>query len=212
MLCSQEIYQRLLAAYGKPRWWSDDPFTVLLQSILVQRTAWSNVEKTWAEWGAQLTPEHVGGMTAGELEAIIAPCGCQRAKARAIFGLTEWFRGYGFDRRAVRKVPLPDLRKELLALRGVGAETADVILVYAFERPSFILDAYTRRLLTRLGYGFPDDGAARGFLTDGLPRDARLYGWYHWLILEHCIAACRKAPVCTACPLRDVCERAEPAE
>ena len=101
------------------------------------------------------------------------------------------------------------LRDELLALPGVGAETADVILVYAFYKPSFILDAYTRRWLTRLGFDADDDGR-RLFFESGLPRDAALYGRFHWLILDPCIARCRKTPCCAGCPFADECKAPNP--
>ncbi len=210
MLCAQEIYQQLLTAYGRPRWWSNDPFIVMIQSILVQHTTWNTVEKTCAPLGDRLSPECIDSLSLEGLEELIIPCGFQKAKARAIKGLTAWFRQYHFDRQEVQKVPLAELREELLALRGVGAETADVILVYAFYRPSFIIDAYTRRLLTRLGHDFLDDDAIRQFFETGLPQDAQLYGRFHWLILDHCISVCRKRPKCQRCPFQAVCEyRAE---
>ena len=97
------------------------------------------------------------------------------------------------------------MREELLAIRGVGAETADVILVYAFFRPSFIVDAYTRRLLGRLGHDFANDAAIKEFFEGALPNEARLYGYFHWLILEHCIGACLKAARCERCALNGAC-------
>ncbi len=208
MLCANELYEKLLAAYGRPRWWSDDPFTVMFQSILVQHTTWSCVEKTCGPLRDQLTPEYIGSLSAEKLEAMIAPCGFKRAKARSIQGLAEWFRKYCFDPKEVQKISTSKLREELLALRGVGVETADVILVYAFYRPSFIIDAYTRRLLARLGFDFLDDSDIRRFFEGGLPRDARLYGWYHWLILDHSIAMCRKVPKCKQCLFQKTCGHA----
>lgn len=207
MLNALEIYEILLAAYGRPRWWSDDAFTVMFQSVLVQNTTFSGVEKTCAAIGKRLTPQYMERLSTQELEELITPCGFYRAKARTIQALIAWFRRYRFDPRGAQDVPTHDLRKELLAIRGIGAETADVILVYAFYRPSFVIDAYTRRFLSRLGHSFSDDTAIREFMVSVLPRDARLYGWYHWLILDHCISCCRKSPVCGACPLREYCER-----
>lgn len=205
MLCANELYRLLLASYGKPRWWSDDPFTVMFQAVLVQNTAWGSVEKTCAAIGDQLTPEAIGNLPTAELEALIRPCGFYQAKARTIQALIQWFRQYDFDRRTAQKVPLPQLRGELLAIRGVGAETADVILVYALYRASFIIDTYTRRFLRRFGYSLCDDRAIRCFFETALPANAQVYGWYHWLILEHCISACKKRPTCDACPLQAAC-------
>ena len=179
------LYEALLRAYGEPRWWSEDAYTVLFQSVLVQNTAWGNVEKTCAAIGGRLRPEVIGELSPEELEALIRPCGFCRGKARAIRALTAWFGKYGFERQNAADVSTEELREELLAIRGVGAETADVILVYAFFRPSFIVDAYTRRLLGRLGHDFADDAAIKEFFEGALPRDAVVYGHFHWLILEH---------------------------
>lgn len=192
MLNAQEIYQVLLTAYGKPRWWSNDPFIVMFQSVLVQNTTWSCVEKTCTPIQDKLTPEYIGNLPAKELEQLISPYGFYKAKAQTIQALISWYRQYQFDRHIVQKIPMPDLRKELLSIRGIGAETADVILVYAFYQPTFIIDTYTRRFLLRLGYEFADDTAIKNFFEAGLPKEAQLYGWYHWLLLEHCISACKK--------------------
>ena len=155
MLTPSEIYRTLLAAYGRPRWWSEDPYRVMFQAVLVQNTAWANVEKTCAALGERIAPEKVARLSPMELEEMIRPCGFCKSKARTIFSLTRWYQGYGFDQAAVRAIPQDRLRGELLALRGIGPETADVILTYAFYKPAFIVDAYTRRLLQRLGYRFP---------------------------------------------------------
>ena len=212
MFRAEELYQMLLAAYGKPRWWSDDPFTVMFQAVLVQNTTWSCVEKTSEAMGDRLHPEYIENLPVEELEEQIRPCGFCKAKARTIQALTAWFRRYDFDREEVRELSVTKLRSELLAIRGIGAETADVILVYAFYQASFIIDAYTRRLLTRLGYAFSHDAAIRQFFETDLPRDARLYGWYHWLILEHGIAVCQKRPKCERCPLQAVCRQSDEME
>ena len=204
---AEALYRQLLDAYGTPRWWSEDPYTVLFQAVLVQNTTWRHVETTCAAMGKPLRPEVIAGLPVEALEAMIRPCGFHRAKARTIRTLTDWFGRYGYDRDRVLQRPMEALRRELLALRGIGAETADVILVYAFYKPSFVIDAYTRRLLARLGCRLSDDSAIRRFFEDALPRDARLYGAYHWLILEHCIDVCRKKPLCDRCALQASCRR-----
>lgn len=213
MMTAKEIYNALLAAYGEPRWWSDDAFTVMLQSVLVQNTAWSNVEKTCAAISdkdeRKLTPEYIIGLPISELERMISPCGFFKAKARTIHALAAWFQNYGFDAKKAQAIPMASLRKELLAIKGIGAETADVILVYAFYQPSFIVDAYTRRFLGRLGCGFQNDAEIRNFFETGLEKDARVYGWCHWLILEHCISACKKKPDCGGCKFFDSCSHEE---
>lgn len=207
MLNAQEIYNLLLTAYGKPRWWSDDPFVVMLQSVLVQNTTWHSVEKTCAMIDKQLTPKYIIDLPTEELECLIRPCGFYKAKAHTIQALTAWYHQYCFNRRIIEKVPMPQLRNELLSIRGVGAETADVILVYAFYKPSFIIDAYTRRFLLRLGYDFADDATIKRFFETGITEDPQLYGWFHWLILDHCISTCKKTPKCSICLLRSECKQ-----
>ena len=204
-----KIFRTLLAAYGPPRWWSKDPYRVMFQAVLVQNTTWANVEKTCALLENQIDPKKIAHLSSAELEEMIRPCGFHKAKARTIQALTTWYQGYGFDQAVVQGVPQEKLREELLSLRGVGPETADVILVYSFYKPSFIVDAYTRRLLARLGYDFPDDHAIRCFFEQGLSRDAQTYGHLHWLILDHCIQHCKKSPQCQGCCFATECPAAQ---
>lgn len=208
MISAEGLYRLLLTGYGEPLWWSDDPFTVMVQAILVQNTAWRNVEKATLLIGDMMAPEELDHLDGEELESLIRPCGFQKAKARAIRGIIGWFRSYAYDAAEASRKPTADLRMELLGIRGIGEETADVILVYALHKPSFIIDAYTRRLLGRLGYGFKDDREIRRFFEEGLPRDARLYGYLHWLILDHSIQSCRKTPSCASCPIAAHCSHA----
>lgn len=162
MIAAEGLYGLLLDAYGEPGWWSDDPYIVMFQSVLVQNTAWSSVVRVCD--GATISPEAVMGMDIGDLEDMIRPCGFARAKARTIRSLTEWYVSRGCD---VSGIEMEALREELMSIRGVGAETADVILVYAFCRPSFVIDAYTRRLLERLGDGTWDDARIRDYFEGG---------------------------------------------
>lgn len=99
------------------------------------------------------------------------------------------------------------MRQELLALPGIGAETADVILSYAFRMPSFVLDAYTRRFLERLSYGFKTDEERRAFLIEGIEPSADMYGWYHWALLEHGKVRCGKRAKCEGCVFYNYCQK-----
>ena len=205
VLSAGELYRELYKAYWRPPLWSQDPFTVMFQAVLVQNTAWSSVQKACAALGGVPSAQAVLALPVEEVENMARPCGFYKAKARAIRALAAWYGGYGFERRAVQAQPLKKLRGELLNIKGVGAETADVILLYAFYQPVFVVDAYTRRLLGRLGLDLKNDGEVRAYFEAGLPRSARHYGWCHWLLLEHGIAFCRKRPRCAACPLRAAC-------
>lgn len=209
MLTARELSEKLLACYLKPRWWSDDPYEVMFEAVLVQNTNWNQVEKTRASIGDRFSPEWVAALPQGELEQIIRPCGFFTSKARTILALTAWYSQYGYDSSRVREAPPAQARRELLSIRGVGEETADVILVYAFYMPSFIIDAYTRRFLERMGFSFHNDKQIRAFFESGLPRDAAAYGQVHWLLLTHGIAHCRKSPNCGGCPFSQDCAYAK---
>ena len=136
---------------------------------------------------------------------MIAPCGFYKSKAQTIKLLIKWFEKYNFSVQQAQKTSLIDLRKELLLIKGIGTETADVILVYTLYQPSFIIDTYTRRFLSRLGFDFEDDEKIRIFFERNLPKYARIYGYFHWLILDHCILVCRKTPLCSKCKMNRLC-------
>lgn len=203
MLNAQEIYDTLLSAYGKPQWWSDNPYQVMVEAVLVQHTTWSSVENIRADLADKLSPAYIQALPPNELQELIRQCGFQKAKARTINELTQWFMQYDCSVESICALSPEFLRAELLALCGVGAETADVILVYAFHQPSFIVDAYTRTFLQRLGHVFADDTEVRGFFEQSISKDAEMYGSYHWLILEHSISRCKKKPMCAGCPFTD---------
>lgn len=200
---AQQVYDRLVEAYGIPQWWPGAPYTIMVSAILVQNTAWTQVEKVLA--AGDLDPAEVLAMPVEQLQEAIRPCGFMKAKAATIRRLTEWYRGYGFDIERARAADTAQLRRELLGLRGIGEETADAMLVFALHQPSFVIDAYTRRFLDRMGYGFGDDKQIRRFFESGLPADYRIYGWYHWLLLEHGKNHCSKQPACEGCAFRAVC-------
>ena len=201
MISSDKLYEMLLEEYGTPPWWSDDPFTVVFQSVLVQNTSWRNVVKTTEAMGAVPSPEEIIAMELEALEDLIRPCGFFHSKAMTIKALAAWWEKHEDS----DSVPAIKLRSSLLSIRGVGEETADVILLYALHRPAFVVDAYTRRLLFRIGCSFRSDDDIRGYVNEGLPQDALIYGRFHWLVLQHCIAVCRKKAECSSCCLCSVC-------
>ena len=201
-LTALEIYQRLLTAYGPPRWWSEDPYTVLFQAVLVQNTAWNNVEKTTAAIGSRMTPSYISLISLEKLEDMIRPCGFFKAKARTIKALTAWFEE---RKETIRTMSTEAIRKELMDIKGIGEESADVILVYAFHRSSFIIDAYTRRFLSRLGLDFRSDDERKAFFRSTNRENAEIDGFFHWLMLDHGKMRCRKTPECQDCPFSDEC-------
>ena len=149
-----DIFDLLAAHYGPLHWWpAETPFEVVVGAILTQNTNWRNVERAIAHLRAAgtLTPEPLLSLPRAELEKLIRPAGFFRQKAERLQLFTaHLFARFGDDLAAMLAGDLDAVRRDLLALKGIGPETADSILLYAGGRPSFVVDAYTRRLFTRL--------------------------------------------------------------
>lgn len=211
-LSLSEVCGRLFAEYGAQGWWpADSPFEVMVGAVLVQSTAWANVERAIANLrdAAALSPSAIRELDGAELEALIKPSGFYRVKARRLRALCD-FVGARFadDLDAMRRAPADSLRREILAVNGVGEETADDILLYALGVPVFVIDAYTRRVFGRLGTLDPNARYAdlQRIFHAALPRDDALFNEYHALIVRHAVERCRKrAPLCAGCPLADGC-------
>ncbi|NNC22611.1 hypothetical protein HKX42_01990 [Salinisphaera sp. USBA-960] len=212
-------FERLQSAYGPQHWWpATDPenprFEILIGAVLTQHTTWAQVEKAIANLRAAgaLTPEAMLGH-GGELSTLIRPAGTHNIKAERLRALCDWFiEAGGFAYLDLRSTT--DLRAGLLACRGIGAETADVILVYAFSRPLFVADAYAFRIFERLGWiaGPRRYDVLRRAVEAATPRlDAAFYNELHALIVRHAKTRCHKRqPDCQACPLVDCCDYPAP--
>ncbi|MBI4220291.1 MAG: endonuclease III domain-containing protein [Chloroflexi bacterium] len=207
-----EVYGRLFAAYGPQHWWpGESPFEVIVGAILTQNTAWGNVERAIANLKAAgaLSALELRSRPVGELAALIRPAGYFNSKARKLRAFAEHLGKYSDNlERFFSSKPLPELRGELLGIYGIGPETADSILLYAGGLPSFVVDAYTNRVLARLGW-LPEGGAyhtVQEAFHRALPRDPKLFNEFHALLVVHGKTACRKsAPACPGCPLLDLC-------
>ncbi len=204
------LYSVLYARYGDLHWWpAKDAYEMCVGAILTQNTSWSSVEKAIARFEGRLSPEYVLSLNGEELAEIIRPSGFFNQKAERILGLTGWLGNFNYDPANAAPIPTGELRRQLLALKGVGKETADSILVYAFGRLSFVVDAYTRRLLGRLGYDLPGEyDDIRRLIEDSIEPDIYLYNNFHAAIVEQCKQHCLKMPKCDGCPLDTVCPRA----
>ena len=213
-----DLYHRLFAAYGEQHWWpGETPFEVMVGSILTQNTAWTNVEMaiTALKDAGAMNPGALRERPLDELAALIRPSGYFNAKARKLRALGEYLASYGdvVDLVFISK-PLAELREELLSIHGVGPETADSMLLYAGNLPSFVIDAYTVRVLTRLGIlgaeskNSYDD--VRGLFHEALPEDVGLFNEYHALFVAHGKDVCTaRKPKCGECVLRNDCPAAE---
>lgn len=211
----QRVFEVLADHFGPRHWWpADSPFEVVIGAILTQNTAWRNVEYALAQLRAATPLSPAGLQTLGReaLEERIRPAGFFRQKAERL----QLFARYLLERHDGDLVgwltggSLAATRAELLALKGIGPETADSILLYAGNRPTFVVDAYTRRLGARLGFlaGTESYRQIRALFMDALPTDSDLFNEYHALIVEECKTYCRKLPACDDCPLRPHCPSA----
>ena len=208
-----EIYDRLRAARGHAGWWpAESAFEVCLGAILVQNTAWGNVEKALAVLRARglLSFGALIPLTADEIAPLIRSAGCHTVKARRVAAFLQFLdREYQGDLSRLAGEEPQTLREKLLAVKGIGRETADCIVLYAAGHPLFVVDAYTRRVFSRLGVleGGEDYDAVQGVFHAGLPRDAALFNDYHAQIVNLGKDVCRKVPRCAVCPLSTLCRR-----
>ena len=203
------ILDRLAAAYGPQAWWpAGDPFEMMAGALLTQRTNWRNAEQAIAllRGVGALSPEALALLPVSRLEALVRPAGTFRVKAARLQALARWYLDAG-GRESLSVRPTAVLRAELLGLTGIGPETADDILVYAFARPVFVVDAYARRILSRYGWANGDEPYDRlsAAVARAVGRDAAMLGEFHALLVEHGKRYCRPAPRCMACPLAARC-------
>ncbi len=206
-----DVYERLLEAYGPQDWWpGDSPFEIIVGAILTQATSWTNVAKAIDNLKAEgmLSREGLRDISIDELAQLIRPSGYFNVKARRLKAfITYLWDAYDGDLNEMLKMDGPALRHELLAINGIGEETADDILLYAADKPVFVIDAYTRRILERLGNGDGASGYAeyQQLFHDALPMDARIFNEYHALLVRHGKDVCRPTPQCEECCLREIC-------
>jgi endonuclease-3 related protein len=206
-----ETFDLLLNHYGPLFWWpAETPFEVCVGAILTQNTNWGNVEKAIANLKAEglLSPQALRDVDAARLAGVIRPAGYFNVKSRRLKDFIDHlFECCDGDLDRMFAGDWRELRMELLAVRGIGPETCDSILLYAGHKPSFVVDAYTRRLFSRLGLLREKEPyqEVRGMFMENLPADVELYNEYHALIVQHCKDFCRKKPLCGQCPIRSGC-------
>ena len=188
------VYEWLFNAYGPQGWWpiigtADKQFEVCIGAILTQNTAWANVEKALVnlEKVNALNAETVKSMGIGQLGTAIRPVGYFNQKAKKVRVFTDFYLGLKGK---------PPTREGLLGIWGIGQETADSMLLYAFNTPSFVVDAYTRRMFSKLGLikADWDYGQVKKLFESSLPSDKKLYQEYHALIVRHGKKYYRKKP------------------
>jgi len=207
----KEMYKRMYEALGPQGWWpGETPFEVCVGAILTQNTNWQNVERAINNLKKKglLSPQALYELPEDVLAELIRPAGYFRVKARRLKNfirfLVENFEG---DLARLFALPLEEARQALLTVSGIGPETADSILLYAGEKPTFVIDAYTRRILIRHGLATEEMGYEdlREMFMRHLPEDSALYNEYHALLVAVGKNFCRpQNPRCEECPLKDI--------
>ncbi len=210
-----QIYEKLFRRYGPQHWWpAETPFEVIVGAILTQNTAWTNVAKAIANLKAagKLSPGALRDTPEEELALLIHSAGYHNIKARRLKAFVNWLGEQYKDRlNKMFSGDIKHLRRELLGVYGIGEETADSILLYAGNKPVFVIDAYTRRILDRLGIApkSNDYTAYQTLFMSNLPPDAMLFNEYHALLVRLGKEHCRKRPRCQGCCLNtdEECKR-----
>jgi endonuclease III related protein len=206
-----EAYERMLLAFGPQHWWpGDSPFEIMVGAVLVQNTAWRNVERAIANLREAnvMTPQALYQLSMAELAELIRPAGYYQVKAKRLRNLLRFVvEEYDGSLEVMFRTDLATLREQLLAIHGIGPETADAILLYAGGLPAFVVDTYTHRILARHGWIGYDATyhEIKDYFESSLPDDRALYNEYHALLVRVGKEYCKRAaPKCEACPLREM--------
>jgi len=207
VLCN--IYKKSYSALGPQHWWpANGPFEVMVGAILTQNTNWSNVEKAIdnLKTAQALTAVAINTMTVSRLAGLIRPAGYYNVKTKRLKSFVDFYiKKYGGRVGNLKKCKTPVLREELLNVHGIGPETADSILLYALEKPVFVIDAYTKRILSR--HGIMDDSETydsfQALFQNVLPLNVELFNEYHALFVRIGKEFCKPTPSCSGCPLSE---------
>ena len=203
----KEIYQLLYSYFGPQHWWPGQTrFEIIIGAILAQNTNWANVEKAIMNLKTAdcLSVEKLNRLDLAEIAKLIKPAGYYNIKAKRLKNFLDWL----FDKFSGRLENLENLntsglREELLSIKGIGPETADSILLYAFDRPVFVIDAYTARVAARHHLVDCDFEyyQLQNLFESNLPGDVKMFNEYHALLVRLAKKFCKTRPICAGCPL-----------
>lgn len=205
-----EIFERLFAAYGPQRWWPGETDTeIVVGAILTQNTAWRNVERAIErlKQAQCLSFPAIRDLPRPRLEELVRPSGTYRVKARRLTAFVKMLFGtHGGSLPDMLGGDLDEARRRLTSIHGIGPETADAILLYAADRPTFVVDTYTKRILRRHFLLDPsaDYEATRRVFHDELVPDARQCNEFHALFVRLGKVHCRVRARCEGCPLESM--------
>ncbi len=194
----RQIFDKLLSFYGSQEWWPGEGLEIAVGAVLTQQTNWSNVEKalTKLKDANCLSLTCLEKISIGELEQLIKSSGYYKVKAQRLKNLIK-----------LLSINSDPSREDLLAVNGIGLETADSILLYLFEKPHFVIDSYTFRIMRRIGiYSGRNYSELQRVFMNNLPKDIQLYKEFHALLVKHAKNSCLKnKPKCDMCLLRNNC-------
>lgn len=205
----QNIYQNLFEKFGPQHWWpGESQEEVIIGAILTQNTNWNNVDKAIKNLKINgiLNFDHLAKISEKDLASLIRPSGYYNQKAERLKSLAKFFKINPLNK--CEHLSTDKLREKLLAIKGIGEETADSILLYAFGKPIFVIDTYTKRIFSRLGF-FQENISykeAQNFFMKYLQPDVKLYNEYHALLVKFGKEFCKKRPECKDCFLAHLCK------
>ena len=211
-----EIFKILYKKFGPQRWWpvkskKDDQakFEIIIGAILTQNTAWKNVEKAIDNLHQHnlININRIAKLSTKKLASLIKSAGYYNQKAVRLKEIAKHLTNYKNISEFLNK-DINKLRKELLNIKGIGLETADSIILYAANKPIFVIDAYTKRIFSRLGMCNKQTSyeELQKFFMENLPLDYKIFNEYHALLVELGKHYCKKKPNCVGCPLRNICK------
>ncbi|MFN3535563.1 MAG: endonuclease III domain-containing protein, partial [Desulfatiglandales bacterium] len=205
-----EVYRRLFDLFGPQHWWpAETPFEVVVGAILTQNTNWKNVERAIENLKREdlLDPHKLRRLSLSELAELIRPAGYYNIKAKRLKNLLVLLcDSFGGDLERVFSLETQTLRETLCAVKGIGPETADSIILYGAKRPIFVVDSYTHRVFSRHGL-IPEESTyeeIQELFHQNLPWEERLFNEYHALIVRLSKSYCLKRPKCKGCPLEGI--------
>lgn len=208
------VYSRLYEHFGPQGWWpADTKFEMIAGAILTQNTSWKGVEKAISALKAEklMNPSRLVNAGQEKIRRLIRPAGFFRQKTERLLNMSRTIiETWNGDINRLFKKPVPEARKELLSLKGLGPETADSILLYAGDKPVFVVDAYSKRICSRLGLIDTDDyDELKRFFESRVKPDVSVYKEFHALLValgkEYCLSQAARSR-CSHCPLEDCCE------
>ncbi|MCL4325647.1 MAG: endonuclease [Candidatus Thermoplasmatota archaeon] len=203
------LYNSLFKTYGDLHWWpGDSRDDVIIGAVLTQRTSWKNVEmslKNLKEHGYEKIKD-IMGIDIDTLKRLIKPSGFYNNKSIVLKNIASFFSDSMFEKFLDDRYSTELLRDELLHVKGIGCETADSILLYAFDRPVFVIDGYTKRFADRLGWNIGNDyNSQQQYFMLNIDKNINVYKNFHAMIVEHSKNICKKNPVCKMCMFSYIC-------